>query len=237
MIWHRSVFLASIMAIVSSVPVFPSFVSLVTLMATGHSLTPQDVFTVVLLMSTVELSFAGYCYQGAYYATMVAASLERVETFLFQDNNREPKSANFKTPRTNSLGSHLYVSLSKVTSTLGNGGTALLNDISVTFQDRTFVGVTGPIGSGKSTLLRAIAGELETRQGRIYTSAKSVYVPQIPWLFSGTIRDNIVFGEAYDDERFCKIVEACALREDLQRLPSGHIFILFRFFQRQSYPD
>ena len=229
-IWYRSIFLASIMAIVSSVPVFPSFVSLVTLMLTGHSLTPQVVFTTVLLMSTIELSFAGYCYQGAYYATIVAASIERVEKFLFQDDDRERKSLYSKTLHTDFSKSHPCVSLSQVTSTVGNKNTVVLNNVTVTFQGNAFVGVTGPVGCGETSLLRAIAGELETQQGKIYTSTASVYVPQIPWLFSGTLRDNIVFGEEYDSERFENITKAYALKEDLERFPAGICFFGFVSF-------
>lgn len=226
-VWYRSALLASMMAIVSTCPVFPSFISLVTLMATGHSLTPQVVFTTILLMATVEISFADYCYRGVYYATQFAATMERLENFLFQENDRKPTSVHSKTWYTEASGNSAYpppyVSLSKVTSTIGHRGTFLLDNVSATFQDKEFVGIIGSIGSGKSSLLRAIVGELETCQGNISTSPKTAYVPQIPWLFSGTVRENIVFGEKYDREKFSKVVEACALREDFERFPSGDL--------------
>lgn len=226
-VWYRSAVLASMMAIVSTCPVFPSFISLVTLMATGHSLTPQVVFTTILLMATVEISFADYCYRGVYYATQFAATMERLENFLSQDNDRKLKSVTSKTWQPKASGSSAdlrpYVSLSKVTSTIGHRGTFLLDNVSATFQDKEFVGMIGSIGSGKSSLLRAIVGELETCQGSISSSPKTAYVPQIPWLFSGTVRENIVFGEKYDNEKFSKIVEACALREDFERFPLGDL--------------
>ncbi|XP_078359498.1 ATP-binding cassette sub-family C member 4-like [Oculina patagonica] len=226
-VWYRSAVLASMMAIVSTCPVFPSFISLVTLMAIGHSLTPQIVFTTILLMATVEISFADYCYRGVYYATQFAATMERLENFLFKDNERKLKSVTSTTWQPKASGSSAdlrpYVSLSKVTSTIGHRGTFLLDNVSVTFQDKEFVGIIGSIGSGKSSLLRAIVGELETCQGSISSSPKTAYVPQIPWLFSGTVRENIVFGEKYDNEKFSKIVEACALREDFERFPLGDL--------------
>ena len=224
-VWYRSALLASTMAIAYLCPVLPSFISLVTLMATGHSLTPQIVFTTILLMATVEISFADYCYRGVYYATQFAATLGRLEQFLFQENERHSKAR-----QTDSAGFYAdaqpFVSLSKVTSAVGQRGTVLLNNVSVTFQGREFIGVTGPIGSGKSSLLKAIVGELEIRQGRIYASAKTAYVPQIAWLFSGTVRDNIVFGEKYDHQKFSEVVEACALREDFERFPSGDLSLV-----------
>lgn len=219
------------MAIVSTCPVLPSFISLATLMATGHSLTPQVVFTTVLLMATVEISFADYCYRGVYYATQFVATMERLENFLLLDNERKRKSAS-KSWLPEQPGSHTtdtssaFVSLSKVSSSIGQRGTFLLNNVSATFQGSEFVGIIGPIGSGKSSLLRAIVGELETSQGSISMSTRTVYVPQIPWLFSGTVRENIVFGEVYDHEKFSKIVEACALTEDLERFPFGDLSLV-----------
>ena len=223
-VWYRSALLASTMAIAYTCPVLPSFISLMTLIATGHSLTPQVVFTTILLIATVEITFADYCYRGVYYATQFAATLDRLEQFFVQDNELERQSVDSKASQTKSGGFYAdaqpYVSLSKVTSTVGQRGTVLLDDVSVTFQGSEFIGVVGPIGSGKSSLLKAIVGELQTRQGRMFSSAKSAYVPQIPWLFSGTIRDNIVFGEKYDHQKFSNIIEACALKEDLERFPS-----------------
>ena len=81
--------------------------------------------------------------------------------------------------------------------------------------------VTGPVGSGKSTLLSAIAGEMPDVSGTIGRKGTFVYVPQIAWVFSGTLRENILFGESYDEPRYTRIIEACALTEDFQRFPNG----------------
>lgn len=226
-VWYRSALLASTMAIAYSCPVLPSFISLVTLLATGTSLTPQVVFTVISLMATVEITFADYCYRGVYYATQFAATLDKLESFLFQDNNRKSTSENSKAHLSESAGFYAdvqpYVSLSKATSVVGQRETVLLDNVSVTFQGKEFIGIVGSIGSGKSSLLKVIVGELETREGRVFSSAKTVYVPQIAWLFSGTIRENIIFGERFDHRKFSEILEACALEEDLEMFPSGDL--------------
>ena len=44
-------------------------------------------------------------------------------------------------------------------------------------------------------------------------------MPQIAWIFTGTIRENILFGQPYDEPKYTRIIEACALTEDIQQFP------------------
>ena len=81
--------------------------------------------------------------------------------------------------------------------------------------------ITGPVGSGKSTLFSAIAGELSNTSGVIKFRGTLVYVPQIAWVFSGTIRENILFGEAYDEPKYNRVIEACFLVKDIRQFPDG----------------
>ena len=57
--------------------------------------------------------------------------------------------------------------------------------------------------------------------GTISRQGTFVYAPQIAWVFSGTLRENILFGESYHEPRYTRIIEACALTEDFQRFPNG----------------
>lgn len=49
------------------------------------------------------------------------------------------------------------------------------------------------------------------------------YVSQTSWLLNATIRDNILFGENYDAERYMKTLEDCALIRDLKLLDGGDL--------------
>ena len=75
----------------------------------------------------------------------------------------------------------------------------ILQDIEFSIASQSLTVITGPVGSGKSTLLSAIAGEISDVSGTVTFPGTLVYVPQTPWIFSGTIRENIVFGEPYDE--------------------------------------
>ncbi|XP_078361590.1 ATP-binding cassette sub-family C member 4-like [Oculina patagonica] len=97
----------------------------------------------------------------------------------------------------------------------------ILQDIEFTTPPGTLTVITGPVGSGKSTLLSAIAGEISDTSGTITCQESLVYVPQIAWVFSGTIRDNILFGQPYDELKYTRITEACALTEDIQQFPDN----------------
>ena len=47
------------------------------------------------------------------------------------------------------------------------------------------------------------------------------YVPQIAWIQNATLRNNILFGKRYAHTKYDTILEACALKPDLQILPAG----------------
>lgn len=49
------------------------------------------------------------------------------------------------------------------------------------------------------------------------------YVQQTPWLMRTSIRENILFGEAYRPRRYDKVLASCALKEDLRCLPDGDL--------------
>ncbi|GAA5884595.1 hypothetical protein JCM3774_004798 [Rhodotorula dairenensis] len=93
--------------------------------------------------------------------------------------------------------------------------------------------VAGDVGSGKSAFLLAILGELHVAKGEIKICedreapkdgrkrALFSYAAQSPWLQDTSIRENILFGEDYDEERYNETIYACALEDDLEAMPQG----------------
>jgi ABC-type polysaccharide/polyol phosphate transport system ATPase subunit len=65
----------------------------------------------------------------------------------------------------------------------------------------SFVGICGAVGSGKSTFLKGLAGSIVPTGGRLHISGRVAYVAQTPWIFRGTLRENVVFGEMFDSLR------------------------------------
>lgn len=52
-------------------------------------------------------------------------------------------------------------------------------------------------------------------------SGKISYASQEPWLFTGSVRNNILFDQPYDKEKYQTIVKVCALTKDFEQLPHG----------------
>ncbi|WOG81431.1 hypothetical protein DCAR_0100578 [Daucus carota subsp. sativus] len=73
------------------------------------------------------------------------------------------------------------------------------------------VAICGTVGSGKSSLLSSILGEVTKLSG---TS---------PWILSGTVRDNILFGNSYNSSKYEETIKACALTKDFELFPAGDL--------------
>lgn len=96
-----------------------------------------------------------------------------------------------------------------------------LKYLSLQVKRGELLAVVGPQNSGKTSLLMTLIGELPYEIGQIAVNGKLSFCSQEPWLYSGTIRENILFGDAYDVTRYEMAIRACTLTKLLQILPEG----------------
>lgn len=80
--------------------------------------------------------------------------------------------------------------------------------------------VMGSVGAGKTTLLNVILGEMAIA-GECVVNGRVSYASQEPWLFEGSIRDNIVFVDDFDEQRYRDVIRVCALHQDFRFLLNG----------------
>jgi ATP-binding cassette subfamily C (CFTR/MRP) protein 1 len=97
----------------------------------------------------------------------------------------------------------------------------VLQDVECSMHRETLTAVVGAVGSGKSSLCNAILGEMFRTKGAVEVNGSVAYASQSPWILHATIRDNILFGEAFDEKRYQRVLEVCQLTHDLEILEAG----------------
>ncbi len=115
-------------------------------------------------------------------------------------------------------------------------GTAALRGLSFEIKRGQTLGVVGPSGSGKSTMLSLVARLLDPESGQILLNGVDLrnyrlgdlydnvaYVPQLPFLFDATIRDNIRCGrENATNAEIEAAARAAGIHEEIVRMPRGY---------------
>jgi ATP-binding cassette, subfamily C (CFTR/MRP), member 1 len=96
-----------------------------------------------------------------------------------------------------------------------------LFDMDFTVKRNELIAVIGTVGSGKSSLLAALAGDMRRTGGKIRLGASRAFCPQYAWIQNATLKENILFGKPDLDEWYNEVMDACALRPDLEILPAG----------------
>ncbi|KAI6165738.1 ABC protein [Pisolithus thermaeus] len=83
--------------------------------------------------------------------------------------------------------------------------------------------IVGPVGSGKSSLLQGIVGEMRKVSGHVSVGGKVAYCSQTAWIQNATLRENVLFGQPFDEERYWRVIELSCLLPDLELLPDGDL--------------
>ncbi|RWV92204.1 hypothetical protein GW17_00045447 [Ensete ventricosum] len=104
-----------------------------------------------------------------------------------------------------------------------DSGCPTLENIQLKVHRGMKVAICGTVGSGKSSLLSCILGEIPKLGGSVKVSGSKAYVSQSPWILSGNVRENIVFGVPFDNEKYEKIIEVCALKKDFELFANGDL--------------
>ncbi|XP_043486922.1 ATP-binding cassette sub-family C member 4-like isoform X1 [Polistes fuscatus] len=102
----------------------------------------------------------------------------------------------------------------------------ILEGIQLSLEKGKLYAVIGMVGSGKSSLLSTILGEMNIINGVVKCYGNVSYACQEAWVFGSTVRQNILFGQPYDRQRYQRIIKACALLRDFKQFPQGDLTIV-----------
>uniref|UniRef100_A0A672Q8Y1 Canalicular multispecific organic anion transporter 2-like n=1 Tax=Sinocyclocheilus grahami TaxID=75366 RepID=A0A672Q8Y1_SINGR len=136
-----------------------------------------------------------------------SVSLKRIQGFLSHDE-LDPESVD---RRNNASGNSPHSSHADL----------VCCSINVMVPQGSLLAVVGHVGCGKTSLVCALLGEMEKLEGQISIQGSVAYVPQQAWIQNATLRDNILFGRPYAEQKYRCVLEACALTPDLEVLPGG----------------
>ena len=100
-----------------------------------------------------------------------------------------------------------------------------LRNLNLSLRAGELVAVVGRSGSAKSSLLSAVLGQMKQTDGKMYVTRDQgiSYVPQQPWIFSGTLKENVLLGSEQDLDKtsYDLAMNGAALEEDLRNFPNG----------------
>ncbi|KAF5303188.1 hypothetical protein FQA39_LY10101 [Lamprigera yunnana] len=205
------------------------FISFIIFVMAGYNLTAKTAFTVTAIYNFLKPSMTMLFSISVMSWAEVHISVCRIQTFLCYEEQSATKGNVCSTLIQNSLDKAREIlprppkiSITKLSANWAKTTSDnTLSDINLSITDNELVAVVGPVGSGKSSLFNVILGELPVEQGGKQIQGRISYASQEPWIFSATIRQNILFGDDYDRERYDTIINVCALESDLRMLPYG----------------
>ncbi|XP_060850029.1 probable multidrug resistance-associated protein lethal(2)03659 isoform X2 [Rhopalosiphum padi] len=214
----------------------------------GNYISAQQVFVITSYYNLLRTTMTGFFPLGIAIVAEMFISIKRLQTFLLYDEKNDQTvylSTSDKT-NVNSNRKIIYTNdnLTPINKICNDNETTQLNNIGVVVNNATakwsdtqtensleninltvipgrLVGVIGPVGAGKSSLLQAILQELPLSEGKITVNGVVSYASQEPWLFAGSVQQNILFGSKMDNERYKKVIQVCALKTDLKQFPYG----------------
>ena len=157
-------------------------------------------------------------------------SMSRLETFLNTKNYKKVNKEDFSLKQKN-IDIKLLNCYFGVTNPETYTNKILLQNLNIEIKKGELVAVLGETGSGKTCFINSLLNYLDffpkikNNENEIFNiiNGKISYAPQNPWILNGTIRENIIFYNEFNKERYKKVLDICQLINDLELLPGGEL--------------
>ncbi|XP_005190478.1 probable multidrug resistance-associated protein lethal(2)03659 [Musca domestica] len=226
--------MGSFIMFISRISIFSSLVGYVLL---GHFLTAEKAFVVTAFYGLLRITMTVYFPMAVAQVAETLVSFRRIQKFMLLDEVKMSENPIVKSKMIPAIVSENDKSVEIIkTNVVKEPGIVIqnltakwnpesaeynLDNVTLEFKPKQLIAVIGPVGAGKSTLIQTILGELQPSSGSITVNGTVSYASQEPWLFTGTVRQNILFGQPMDKKRYNLTVKKCALERDFELLPYG----------------
>lgn len=233
-------------ALALSVPILSSVVVFVTYSLTGHAQNPAVIWTSLSLLNLLRMPLMmlpnslstmtdAYNAMGRLISVFTCETLE--ETFLVNlkaedallvegaefvwetSSKPEPEAAKGGKKKAAKRAKAALEEKEKEEE----GPPSSLTGLDLRIPRGQLVVLCGPVGSGKSSLLQGLIGEMRKTKGEVRFGGTISYCAQTPWIQNTTVRENILFGQSWDEEKYWNCVRDSCLLPDLDMLPNGDL--------------
>ncbi|XP_028432411.1 multidrug resistance-associated protein 9 [Perca flavescens] len=201
-------------SITSIVPASACITTFIVHTMLGLKLVTSDAFTTIAVFNAMRFSLAllPLIVKSLADAAVSLARLKKIlviqnpESYLIQRKDSDSaivmKNATFSWSQPESPPSTANgVKGHKVEELSQNGKTetlSTLRNISFILPKGNLLGVCGNVGSGKTSLISSILEQMHLLRGSLTADGTFAYVSQQAWIFHGTVRENILMGEPFD---------------------------------------
>jgi ATP-binding cassette subfamily C (CFTR/MRP) protein 4 len=203
------------------------FASFVIYALMGNALTPEIVFVVMSLFNALRVpvmnqftnavAVGGECLVAEKRVVKLLLLEEKPERHSIQ--NMSTKSQVDKQPPSLERGSiklENYVGRWTKSLTVNN-----LDEITLNINAGELIVVVGAVGSGKTCFLWALLNEIERISGSCSVNGSTSYAPQESWCFGGSIKQNILVGNAFLHSKYKEVIRCSGLKRDIKLFSEG----------------
>ena len=166
----------------------------------------------------------------------VNVSVERIKNIMnLIDQNKLTK--NFENDyKKKSISENNKIEIKNIDFSYYQSKKKVLENLSLTIEEKDTIALVGPSGNGKSTLVKILLGLLDPTEGKIYYNSEDIhlnikswhkkigYIPQKIYLHDESIKNNIAFGvedEKIDYKKLDEVIKLSNLDDFVKNLPDG----------------
>lgn len=174
---------------------FCLFLTIIIYILMGNQLSGDIVFSVVQLLNIVQASVCFYLPLSFESYADIKLAVSRFQEFLLMDEKIQTTIT-----KTMTISKDDCIELRDVRAGWLSASLTL-TDISLNVKPGTLCCILGKVGAGKTSFLHLLLRELSVKSGEVDVAGKISYASQEPWLFVASMRNNILFGQHFLNDK------------------------------------